>query len=94
MKNKLYAGKIFKINSTHNNIRSETMDGVTASLPTVGHDFRIFGEALEHGYDRRGIFTTTVQELVELSNRTYLFRTLNSTYVFRVDKEIENEHSL
>lgn len=86
--NKLYVGKLFKINSNHDNVRTDTMEGLATELPVVGKGFNLYGGALELKVGIRGLFTTSIEELTQLSNGTVLFRTRNSTYVFRLDKEI------
>jgi len=68
-----YKCTLIKIESNHNNLRTNEMEGVCTDLPEVGKRFLIFGEGLEFGH--RVITTTRVQEV-----EGHVFRTKNSTY--------------
>lgn len=76
-----YKVKLTKVKSTNTNLRTDTVEGVTNSLPEVGKVVRIFGEGLEFG--TRVVTTSTVQSVEKISNE-YVFNTLNSTYKLEI----------
>lgn len=72
-------GKLKKIVSTHNNLRTTEMEGEFHKPPIIGQDFVIFGKALTEGMDVRMIRTTTVKDIKDLDGR-FVFFTQNSEY--------------
>lgn len=71
-------GVLEKIESTHNNLRTSSMEGAFEIPPKIGDSFNIFGKGLEFG--NRIISTSTVVEILEEDESHILFKTLYSTY--------------
>lgn len=87
-------GILEKINSTHENLRTKTMDGMFEDFPKVGEQFIIFGEGLKFG--NRMIYTTPVKEIFDAGRNKdnyefMVFTTANSTYKITVTGEVEEE---
>lgn len=76
-----YDVRLTKIHSLHNNLRTDTIEGVTNNLPETGSSFIMFAEGLDFG--TRVITTSLVQNVEQIGNE-YLFRTLNSAYKLEV----------
>lgn len=76
--------KLKKIESTHNNLRTDEIEGHTTHIPEVGHGFVLFAPPLEYG-NMRTVFTTPAKEVswVE-TDRKFLFQTQNSKYELTV----------
>lgn len=66
-----------KLNSSHNNLRTDVIEGYTVTLPAEGVEFIMWSEGLEFG--TRYVRTTAIQT-VERIDRIYEFNTLNSKY--------------
>lgn len=73
-------GKLTRLESSHSNLRTDYMPGFFANLPQVGTAFAILGEPLTRGAIARSVVTSTIQEVTELSDTEYEFKTRNSTY--------------
>jgi len=76
-------GVLEKINSTHNNLRTNTMQGVFEKFPSIGETFQIFGEGISFG--NRMIFTSPIKEIIEAGKdkddlEYIVFQTANSMY--------------
>ena len=76
-------GIIEKIESTHTNLRTNTMEGVFSDFPKLNEAFVIYGKGLKFG--NRVIYTSPVKEIIELGKNKdsleyMLFKTENSTY--------------
>lgn len=71
-------GTLEKIESSHNNLRTNSMNGYFEEFPKVGEPFRILGKGLEFG--TRIIHTTPITEILEEKEDLIVFKTLNSTY--------------
>jgi len=87
-------GILEKINSSHKNLRTNTMKGVFEDFPKVGEQFVILGEGLEFG--NRMIFTTPIKEIADHGRNQdnfdfMVFTTENSTYKITVLEEIAEE---
>lgn len=87
-------GVFEKINSTHENLRTKTMDGMFEDFPKVGEQFIIFGEGLKFG--NRMIHTTPVKEIFDEGRNQdnyefMVFTTANSTYKITATGEVEEE---
>lgn len=74
-----------KVRSTHNNLRTPTIDGWFEKPPTVGEDFEFLAPPLESGSIRM-IWTTSVRDVTELALGSVEFKTKNSTYRLDVRK--------
>jgi len=72
-----------KLDSTHTNLRTETVVGEAALLPEVGHPFFMTSESLTDKEAVRYIRTTPVV-LVNQNNGVIEFSTLNSNYSLTV----------
>jgi len=85
--------KLTKIESNHNNLRTNDMVGTTSAIPEVGHEFSIFGESLSFHGGGRVIHTTIVKESdFNEDTKTFRFKTQNSTYELEVlDKDVSTE---
>lgn len=83
----MYRVKLTKIKSNHTNLRTDTVEGVTAELPTKDKSFNLIGESLTEGMNARLVYTTEVQS-VESVDMLYKFTTLNSEYHLQVLEEI------
>lgn len=83
--------KLVKIESNHNNLRTNEMEGRTGSIPEVGYDIIVFGEGIEFG--TRMIHTTEVKESTyNKETKTFTFKTKNSTYSLEMlDKDLSDE---
>ena len=57
-------GILEKIKSSHNNLRTSTMQGVYEKFPEVGEIFIIQGEGLAFG--NRLIYTSPVKEILKV----------------------------
>jgi hypothetical protein len=86
-----YEAILTKIQSTHNNIRTNSMRCQCSYLPEVGVDFKIFGDSLEVTGDTRAISTTTVQTVSSygdnVGNNWIEFTTTNSRYKLEILNE-------
>lgn len=74
-----------KIESTHENLRTDDVTGVTHTLPEVGKSFFMYAKALEEG-DVRYIHTSPVQE-VRMVEDEIVFKTENSVYSLIINEE-------
>jgi len=79
---KKFKGILKKIESNHNNLRTNEVEGVF-SLPQVGEAFILFGKGLDFG--TRLIFTTPVKNFNE---KNMTFTTENSTYFLTIEEEL------
>jgi hypothetical protein len=79
-----------KVESNHNNLRTNEIDGLTLSLPEKGKFFQMVAPPLESG-SIRSVTTTEIKELEKTSEDSYTFKTQNSTYKLKVygTEEIE-----
>ena len=87
---KVYIVKLTKIESNHDHLRTNEVEGVTNILPEVGKNFTLIGEPLTDGANVRIINTTEIKS-VDKEENTIIFKTLNSTYQLDIlgIKEIE-----
>lgn len=76
--------KLRKIRSTHDNLRTDIVEGYIDALPEVGESVRLFGEPLDPKFNARLIFTTPIKEF-QCRTATYMeFKTANSEYALEV----------
>ncbi len=75
----MFKVKLTKIESSHKNLRTDIVEGLTESMPVVDQDFVMFAEALEPGGTIRYIRTSPVKEVTEDRNGLS-FKTNNSSY--------------
>lgn len=79
--------RLTKIASTHNNVRTDTMDGEAYNWPPKkGEDFVLIGKGLTNPNLDRVLRTTPIQEVEFLGGPTqaHQVKTLNSTYRLEV----------
>ena len=81
---KTFKVKLTKIKSNHKNLRTDTVEGFSNSLPTVGEPFNMWGEGLEFG--TRWITTTPVITINKCG-----FDTANSSYHIDIEEIKETE---
>jgi hypothetical protein len=72
-------GKLFKVESTHNNIRTDEIVGDFMELPKIGYGFVMYAPPLDPEYVSRVLRTTPVKS-IEPGDGHILFKTMNSTY--------------
>lgn len=96
MNNPVLNVKLTKIESNHNNLRTNDMVGTTAQIPEVGHEFIILGESLSFKGGARVIHTTEIKDVkLDLANKKMTFQTQNSTYDLEVlDKDLSDDQIL
>lgn len=84
---KIYQVKLKKIESTHNNVRSNEINGVCYELPKVGSSFMLLSsETLTPDTNLRQIVTSEITEVREFDGEI-IFRTRNSLYSITVIDE-------
>lgn len=86
---KRYQVVLEKVRSTHNNLRTDKVEGVTLELPKKGEYFSVVGESLTPGATARVVTTTEIQNVEQMGDE-YMFTTMNSTYKLTVVKEMES----
>lgn len=73
--------RLTKISSTHNNLRTDSIEGEAAYLPAIGLPFVMFGDALTPNGVHRMVMTTNVQIILEDNEGGVIeFDTENSKY--------------
>lgn len=80
----IYTVLLTKMESTHNNLRTDSVEGKTLQLPVVGENFRLIGKSLTEGPTYRAIETSQIAEVVKDDDYKYTFKTANSTYKLSV----------
>lgn len=73
-------GTLIKIDSTHNNMRTNEFKGHFMNIPVVGNQFCIFGEPISENMSVRYIKTSPVKEVEQIYDKILEFKTQNSTY--------------
>lgn len=92
---KLYKCRLTRIESIHNNLRTDEIVGLTEKLPTKGEPFTIESDALfpvPHisQLDQYRLISTTVVLDINFQNKNeLLFRTANSKYFLEVLARVE-----
>lgn len=95
----MYYATLKRIESNHNNVRTDTVDGLIPELPVVGKPFFMYSEeVLTPDTNIRSIYTFS--EVVEVKfneeNGDIVFRTQNSLYaitnVRKADPSKDNQH--
>jgi len=83
MKIPIYKVRLTKVRSNHTNLRTNTVEGETVSLPEKGKSFTLIADPLNPNADFRSVETTAI-ELVEKMGSEFMFHTQNSTYKLEV----------
>lgn len=73
--------RLTKIQSTHNNLRTDTIEGEALMPPTVGKSFLITGQPLTKDGNVRVVHTTEVKSVTHIDGGIQ-FETQNSTYKY------------
>jgi hypothetical protein len=80
---KVYEVRLTRVESNHNRIRTDSVEGMTSELPVVGKSFCLIGESLTEGMNARLVTTSKITK-VDQNGDEYTFNTLNSTYKIEV----------
>jgi hypothetical protein len=83
----MYIGTLEKIESTHQNLRTDTVDG-SFDMPIIGKCFLLIGKGLAFG--NRFVTTSVVVSLEKISDSEFVFTTQNSTYKIHIKNVVEN----
>ena len=75
-----HSGKLIKIESTHDNMRTDEFDGHFAFLPEEGGSFVIYGEPISENMSVRYIRTSMIKSVEWIYEKIVEFKTQNSTY--------------
>lgn len=74
-----------RLQSSHQNLRSDEIEGTAPSLPQVGKNFILFGDPLAKGAIARLVATTPVKRIEpDPDNGSMEFWTANSHYGLQV----------
>jgi len=87
----MYIGKLSKIYSSHQNLRTDEVVGIFKNPPTVGKSFMLFTSSLDGDKNKTRIVQTSVVQDTDLDVHGVTFRTLNSTYFLSGVVEDEDE---
>ena len=71
--------KLKKISSSHNNLRTDVVEGVCLSFPEVGESFCMLSSPLVSG-SVRTIRTSKIKSIEQLKSNIYSIITQNSQY--------------
>ena len=88
----MYPVRLKKIESNHQNLRTNQIVGWAPNLPTEGEQFFMYGKSLEIPDGTRYIRTTKIQKVQDILTGKVpeiLFYTLNSTYALEIIDESE-----
>jgi hypothetical protein len=79
----MYYVTLKKIESKHNNLRTDIVNGLVPELPIIGNRLFMYSkEVLTPGTDTRYVFTSPIKDVVvNAENNDIVFRTENSLYV-------------
>ena len=88
----IYKVKLTKIQSDHNNIRSNEIIGVTSFLPKMGERFQMLSEALDksHGANTRHVETSPITNIFGINSKTLTLHTTYSIYEFEILEATDN----
>lgn len=74
---------LIRLGSNHNNLRTDSVEGLTDKLPVEGDPcFGLVGEGLEFGV--RLVQTTEIKSVLRISNSLMEFKTKNSHYKLQI----------
>lgn len=71
--------RITRLRSTHDKLRTDSVEGDSMTLPRAGGRVVVVGQPLTPGADHRVVTTSEVRSVFQ-DNGAFLFTTLNSTY--------------
>lgn len=88
----IYKVKLTKIQSDHNNIRSNEIIGVTSFLPKMGERFLMLSEALDksQGANARYIETSPITNIFKVSDNIMTLHTTYSIYELEILEATDN----
>lgn len=92
----MYNARLTKIESNHNNLRTNSMEGQIADLPKVGFPLIITNDSpldKSSGANGRMIWTTNITEVMKKSEEEYEFKTQNSLYKLEVLGKVDDPSS-
>ena len=78
--------KLTRIESTHNNLKTESVEGACFDFPMVGESFTMYQGPLKNLTGMRVIMTSPI-EWVKIVEGDYIFKTKNSLYELQVKSE-------
>lgn len=81
--------RLKKLESNHNRLRTDEIEGKCTHVPEVGYSFQMFGEALDPAMKKVGGFRTVTTSTVQFceylpGTKTFRFQTRNSKYQLEV----------
>lgn len=76
--------KLTKVESTHNNLRTNEIVGRPLFIPEVGRSFIMWSEPLDKDMDIRQITTSVVKSVELIGDNLYEFKTMNSIYKLEI----------
>ena len=88
----IYKVKLAKIQSQHNNVRTDEVIGVTCYLPALGETFQLLSEALDKssGANGRHVETSPVVNIFRIDDNTVTIHTHYSIYEVQVLEAADN----
>lgn len=75
--------RLTKIESNHNNLRTNSVEGECQDLPQLDRGLVILADPLEQG-NFRIVNTSIIKEIREIGSNDYVLKTLNSLYRLEV----------
>lgn len=72
--------RLTRLQSNHNNLRTDTIVGEAVGIPMVGSNFVMVADALVEGHDYRLVTTTLIKAVMQPEEKVYEFATANSSY--------------
>jgi transcription-repair coupling factor (superfamily II helicase) len=76
--------KLTKIESNHNNLRTNSIEGECKTFPEVNSGLVILADPLEKGMDVRIVNTSIIKEIRTIGVNDFMLKTLNSLYRLEV----------
>lgn len=80
-------GKLIRLASSNNNLRTNEVVGTFDSLPAEGKEFKMFAESLTPGGLFRLVATSPVSKILSAKDNNYLFNSHFSTYELEIITE-------
>ena len=77
-------GKLTRLTSNHNILRTDDITGSFMYMPAQGDQFTIVGTSLTATSNHRIVTTSPIQLVIRISETELEFRTLNSHYKLEV----------
>lgn len=80
-------GKLIRLASSNNNLRTNEVIGVFESLPVEGKEFKMLAESLTPDGSFRLVITSPVSKILSVKENNYLFNSHFSTYELEIITE-------